>query len=301
MLLLITTLSLTFSSCGGNDDEPGNKDNPHTSAVSVKYVKKANCPYADMRLYAVYDGEIYFSNSVTFAKYSPNSNTWTTLQPLNISSNFLFVYKNRLFSAGGSTLEIYDKSNDSWSDATNFLGALPHEGHSNSTWSFAVVDGKLYMRGYYNTQHRVYNNATKLWETVSIVPPGNNPNIFNFKGCGYYISDSAVYEYNTYNNTIFEKINVSAKYSYVCAYNSSTMLAMSNSKRFYSSLILCLYNPENNDFKKFEFVNDNTIPIDGVEYCDIPIISDKIVNFNNRFFIGPDNSQFYEIELKLKR
>ncbi len=299
MLLLVATLSLTFTACGGDDsDEPENPNNPEnpdpsaSSTLSVEFLKKVNCPYQTMSLHAVYDGEVYFSNGQAFAKYSPESDTWITLKPLSTYSSCLFVYQNRLFCAAknSSYLEVYDKPNDSWSDATSFLGSLTN----SIVGYFAVVDGKLYGINSYSVQ--VYNASTKGWDEfqLSLYLPENSSNIFSYNGCGYYLSDGSICEYNTETYKSFVKI--SCDYGELaCAYNNSKMLIIGNSKTY---LHLHLYSPATNDLQSYHFCNHRNHP--EYQYCDIPIVTDKIVNINNRFFVGPENSKFYELKLNFK-
>lgn len=297
--LMFIFIAMALASCGDDDkDSPNEPEIPNLSSnVAVKYVKKSNCPFATMPVYAVYENEIYFINGVSFAKYSPNSDNWTELKPLPSYSASLFVFQNRLFSVNMSegVLLIYDKATDTWSDAISFLGStIPYAG-------YAVVDNKLYAHRHLNDQ--VYDSTSKSWNRIPLGPPTNTSNIFDFNNECYFIRDQSIMRYSCESNTEEKKLNLETKYLYVCAFNNSSMLGMSNSLfGDYVHLLLCIYTPLTNDIKTCIFTNDPNYKnhTEKIEYADIPILSDKIVNVGGRFFVGPDNSKFYEIQFKLK-
>lgn len=304
MLLALTTLNLSIVSCNGKEDEPDNGSvEPTPSEMSVTYVKKASCPNARMELFAVVNGEIYFAQDKLFAKYTPETDKWTTLSPLPHLGS-LMEYDNHLFFNTGSNLMVYNQSSDTWSDASEYLGCDPFGDFDRGI--FYNLGGKLfrYSSSGYMVYLQEYKPQSKLWVEV-VKGLYNIPNLSNFNYKNTYNYDNKAYyaggsiiEFDTNTGMFSTKIGLDFDPECACAFDDSRMLCYADDDFKYDRkrISISIYNPSINEFKTFQFSN-----YDGFAYplCDIPILTDKIINVGGRIFVGPTNAAFYEIKIKI--
>lgn len=303
MLLALTTLNLSIVSCNGKEDEPDNGSvEPTPSEMSVTYVKKASCPNARMELFAVVNGEIYFAQDKLFAKYTPETDKWTTLSPLSHLGS-LMEYDNHLFFNANSNLMIYNQSSDTWSDASEYLGCNPFGDFERG--SFYNLGGKLFR--YSSSGYRVYLHEYKpqsqSWVEVAqdiYNIPGfsnfNYKNTYNYDDKAYCAGGS-IMEFDTNTGMISTKLSLNFTAECACAFDDSRMLCYSDEEYKYGerSIRICIYNPSINEFRSFGFSNNVSYP----NYCEIPISTDKIINVGGRIFVGPTNAAFYEMKIKI--
>lgn len=232
MLLTLTTLNLSIVSCNGKEDEPDNGSvEPTPSEMSVTYVKKASCPNAKMELFAVVNGEIYFAQDKLFAKYTPETDKWTTLSPLSHLGS-LMEYDNHLFFNTGSNLMVYNQSSDTWSDASEYLGCDPFGDFDRGI--FYNFGGKLfrYCSSGYMYYLLEYKPQSKSW---SVLLQNNNVNgityLRNFNYTNTYNYDNKAYcaggsiiEFDTNTGMFSTKIGLDFDAECACAFDDSRML-----------------------------------------------------------------------------
>ena len=123
---------------------------------------------------AAIDGKIYVIGWPTCEKYDPETNNWTTIASVPVStSGAVVAYQNKIYLIGGNPTQVYDPVTDTWENRTS----IPT---TRSSLQANVVDGKIYLIGgqmpaglyqiFPSSSNDVYDPETDSWSQMAPIP-----------------------------------------------------------------------------------------------------------------------------------
>lgn len=295
-LFSLAAILLGFAACSKDGDEPSNGSTQ--PKLNVIFTKMTNCPIAYVEDCEVWENEIYYLGDL-FLKYSPASNKWTQLRYPPQIPKTLFVYKNALFCFTQDKVYQYNKATDSWGDSSSIIVDFKKY-EENFVTNMKVVADKLYAHDSY---HDLYYNAIKrTWEPIAQTS-FFDVDVVSIGQFGYYDYSSVLNKFDTDSNTRYYLKWSTPSYTWAkpyefnmaTNYNSSQVLFL-NFEEMHdgNELHLGIYSPSINEIIHYYFYDFDT---KNYPKIDIPIAFNRIANINNRYFVGPTNSQFYEMKI----